>query len=71
MDLPIYVVAWTGGFEPTQFAAVFTEEEAREKAADWDEGSSQNPDDGDMIEVFKISRNEHNPLLLDLEGVEL
>jgi len=52
---PIYIVAWTGGYEAPSYHAFMTENEAMRQAEEWWADADQ---DADSLDVLRINPND-------------
>lgn len=52
MNREIFVIAWTGGYEPPSYAVKFSLKEASEQAREW--AADIKPDSGDTVDVLRI-----------------
>lgn len=67
-----YLIAWSGGYEPAQYAAFEERSEAIATAVTWAKDMDRSQDAADYIDILSLERTHNTRTMrIDIERVEL
>jgi len=68
----LYLIAWSGGYEPTQYAAFEERSDAIRQAVEWASQMDRVPDGQDYIDILQLERtHDTRRIIYEIEPVEL
>ena len=70
--MTIYLVAWSGGYEPTQYAAFEERSDAISQAVTWASQMDRVSDSQDFIDMLSLERtHDTRKIIFEIEYLEL